>query len=378
MRNARLQSQDLARTNQFINTLLSKDELKNEQKPDSADASKAHLVNGNAVSFRADPKARFSDPPAPPPQQPLPEKPDVARPHASDVPSLKRGTTERPKSQTSPIRPDNLQILQLTEALQVCRKELDTQQAQMKELEERLHIEREARKSAEELARRLEDAAAATAKRPAVDDAAGVQESVLEDAFDPPIELPSAGPDPPADAAAGVPSKEADPGPDPVAVAQSRIESLATEVKGLKQRVDEYKQRAETAEAERDAVHVTLAEMVVQIRKRDEEDARKRRRSRSRGDKKAGAAAATHHELSLDGAFSGLPAANTTDGPADEQPSLSRANTITPGHSQLAKHSPDSAALHGVPYASMLGVVLIGMGLMAYINGWQQQPRIAQ
>src|SRR6266566_5815157 len=107
MRTARLQSQDLALTQQFLNALLSKDDIKNEQKHEGADPAKPHVVNGNGLSFRSDPKARFSDPPAPPPQQPLPEKPDVARPHGADVPALKRGSAERPKSlpsNASPIR----------------------------------------------------------------------------------------------------------------------------------------------------------------------------------------------------------------------------------------------------------------------------------
>ena len=149
---------------------------------------------------------------------------------------------------------------------------------------------------------------------------------------------------------------------------------MVTELKGLKQQVDEYRQRAETAEAEREADRATLADMVAQIRKRDEEDAR-RRRSRSRASKKATSAA---DSLALDGAFKDLPSKPSAEDSSEEQPTLSRANTITPAHNQVAKHTPDSTALQSVPYASMLGVVLIGMGLMAYINGWQQQPRISR
>ena len=169
MRNARLQSQNLARTQQFINTLLSKDDLKNEQKHDAPEPAKGpQMVNGNNGSFRSDPKTRFSDPPAPPPQQPLPEKPDAAR--GSDVPSLKRATTEKPVAQpsntstnTSPIRQDAnfSQILQPTEALNIAKREIDTQHAKLRDLEEMLQKEREARESAEEVARKLEDAAAA-------------------------------------------------------------------------------------------------------------------------------------------------------------------------------------------------------------------------
>ena len=163
--NARLQHQDLARTGQFLNTLLSKDDIKNQDKPEAPEPPKGQSqVNGN-VSFRSDGgKTRFSEPPAPPPSQPLPEKPDIARPPSSEnPPGLKRGTTERPKSHpssnTSPIRPDNNlgQIIQLTEALNNAKKELDSNAARVRDLEEMLDREREARQHAEEMMQKMED-----------------------------------------------------------------------------------------------------------------------------------------------------------------------------------------------------------------------------
>jgi hypothetical protein len=42
----------------------------------------------------------------------------------------------------------------------------------------------------------------------------------------------------------------------------------------------------------------------------------------------------------------------------------------------LSKRAQDPLLAQGLPYASMVGVVLIGMGLMAYINGWQPQGRV--
>jgi len=146
MRSARLQNQDLARTSQFINLLLSKEDVKNQDKPEAPEPPKVpQIANGN-VSFRSDGgKTRFSEPPAPPPSQPLPEKPDISRPMSSEIPALKRGTTERPKSHptnTSPIHPNNTglnQIMQLTEALNNAKKELDTHTARVRDLEEMLN-----------------------------------------------------------------------------------------------------------------------------------------------------------------------------------------------------------------------------------------------
>ncbi len=247
MRTARLQSQDLARTNDFINALLSKDDLRSEHKSDVTDGQRLpHMINGNGTPFRSDPKARFSDPPAPPPQQPLPEKPDVAR--ASDVPSLKRGTTERPKSHppnASPIRQDVNQIVQLTEALNMAKKEIDTQHAQMRDLEDLLHKEREARKSAEELARKLEDAAAAStrmngaAKAP---DGQGL--TILEETFDPPTDgAPPPDADSPSDADTTKTAVQLDDLQTSANLFRSRIDSMAAEIRGLKLHLDEYKLR---------------------------------------------------------------------------------------------------------------------------------------
>ncbi len=379
MRNARLQSQDLLRTNEFISALLSKDDIKNEPKPEATDAPKPHMVNGNGVPFRPDPKPRFSDPPAPPPQQPLPEKPDVSR--VGDVPSLKRGTTERPKPHppnASPIRQDS-QIMQLTEALNMAKKEIDTQHAQMRDLEEMLRREQEARKSAEELARKLEDAAAASLRMNGSAKPPG-QESILEETFDPPVELIPTQPAE-ADAAADDGSAKELPQLDHLEASANlfrlRIDSMAAEIKSLKQHLDEYKERAEKAEVERDSQRDTLAEMVRKLRERDEEDTtRAAQRGRSRSQRRRDVAIGPPNETALPpgaGTTAGSPTGDAVDDPAGEQPTLSRANTITPSQGELANVASDPALVQGVPYVSMISVVLIGMGLMAYLNGWQPQ-----
>ncbi|RYP82666.1 hypothetical protein DL769_001573 [Monosporascus sp. CRB-8-3] len=262
MRTARLQSQDLGRTGQFISALLSKDDIKDIEKPEPTEQPKPHTVNGNGLSFRTDNKTRFSDPPAPPPQQPLPEKPDV--------PSLKRGMTERPKIHTqngSPVRQDgtNSQIIQLTEALNNAKREIETQTSRMRDLEERLQKERQARELAEELARRLEDNASKLNGSPVKPES---EANALEEAFEPPVEPTKATEDdaPTNNVATSLPAQ-------PEAVGASatqlhaQIETMALEIKDLRHQLEAFKLRAETAEAERDADRNSLAEMALQIRK---------------------------------------------------------------------------------------------------------------
>ncbi|KAK3372368.1 hypothetical protein B0H63DRAFT_293031 [Podospora didyma] len=395
MRNARLQNQDLARTSQFINALLSKEDIKNQDKPEAPEPPKTHLTNGN-MSFRSDGgKTRFSEPPAPPPSQPLPEKPDVARPTSSEIPSLKRGITERPKSHTStspihtsPIRPDNSlsQILQLTEALNNAKKELDDHTARVRDLEEKLTKEREARLYAEDMIQKMEESSHTNMNGSAVLPLVNGH-SELDKAFDPPMERP-----PTPEPAAHPESVEGSSSPQPdkvealAAAFQSRIDEMALEMSGLREQLDAFRQRAEKAEAERDVDRQTLAEMVLQIRQRDEEEKRaaaERRQSRSPSSRMS-RPISREREMdeqspAVNGAAREAKVQAQFDGPVDdltEVPTLSRANTITQAAAARALAIPpqDPALIQTLPYASMIGVVLFGMGLMAYLNGWQPQP----
>lgn len=369
MRNARLQAQDLGRTNQFVHTLLSKDDLKDLEKPEGLEPSKPQsIVNGMGTPFRADPKARFSDPPAPPPQQPLPEKPDV--------PSLKRGPTERPKSgpPNSPVRPDNLsQIVQLTEALNNAKRDIDSQTARMRELEEMLQKERCAREEAEELAKRLEESATVHMNGSAVPGSVaseGVSEAT-EDKSVPEAPEPEANDETPA----------VDTAQETAAALQSRIDMMESQMRDMKEQMEEWKQRCETVESERDADRKTLAEMVVQLRAEEalREAAEKKARSRSRK-RDADADGAVVGESNADSGVSksATGEAEAVDpATADEAldaPTLSRASTITPATQKGVVRGQDQRLQAALPYASMLGVVLFGMGLMAYINGWQAEP----
>ncbi|KAF4340853.1 VPS64 vacuolar sorting [Fusarium beomiforme] len=368
MRNARLQAQDLGRTNQFVHALLSKDDLKDLEKPEGLEPPKPQpIVNGMGTPFRADPKARFSDPPAPPPQQPLPEKPDV--------PSLKRGPTERPKSgpPNSPVRPDNLsQIVQLTEALNNAKRDIDSQTARMRELEEMLQKERSAREEAEELAKRLEESATVHMNGSAVSGSATSEvPEATEDKSVPEAPEPETVEETPA----------VDATQETAAALQSRIDMMESQMRDMKEQMEEWKQRCETVESERDADRKTLAEMVVQLRAEEalREAAEKRARSRSRK-RDTDADGVVVGETNADSGVSknATGEAEVVDpATADEvldAPTLSRASTITPATQKGVVRGQDQRLQAALPYASMIGVVLFGMGLMAYINGWQAEP----
>jgi hypothetical protein len=377
-RTARLQTNDLGRTEQFFSTLLSKEEMKEAEKPATVEPVKAPHVNGGSLPFRTETKPRFSDPPAPPPQQPLPEKPDVARFHVFDPasPSFKRTNTERPRSvpNVSPVKQESTsQIIMLVEALASAKKEIDTQSARMRDLEEMLQKEREARETAEELAKRLEQQSMeskvnGSAKR-------GTEGSIIEEAFDPQLEVAETKEN---ELPASFTGKTASVDPKAIKAStlllQQRLESMLVDMQDMRQEMDAFRKRAELAESERDESRETLAEMVGKIR--SEEQARRsssteRARSPSvhhppqknlLNDKSEAISSSLAPLLQQ----AGLGNDNAFDSAEETEPGLAAAGTLSRPPSS---HNP--LLYYSTPYASMLSVVLLGMGLMAYMNGWQ-------
>lgn len=380
MRNARLQTNDLSRTEQFFSTLLSKEDIKETEKSNSNEAPKHAQVNGGSMSFKLDPKPRFSDPPAPPPQQPLPEKPDVVRSHGFDsgTPSLKRSTTERPRSvpNVPHERPESSsQIISLVEALATAKKEIDAQNARMRDLEDMLQKEREARETAEVLAKRLEMESSFAKLNGFAK--GGSEGSIIEEAFEPPLEAlpetiepnPTATPDVPATAI----SVEAS-----TTKLQEKLDLMAAEMRQLKEHMESYRKRAETAEAERDADRKTLAEMVEKIRS-DELARRSSSTERGRSPSKKPQTAVKHSPNNNDPNSATLPLPKNADIQNDKTIENSKDADILENTLAVVSSRPPGSHEHllynSAPYASMLGVVLLGMGLMAYMNGWQKVER---
>lgn len=375
MRTARLQTNDLGRADNFFGAILSKEDVRESEKPPMVEPVKAPHVNGGSLAFRGDAKPRFSDPPAPPPQQPLPEKPDVARSHKFDPssPSLKRSNSECPRSvpSVSPIRQEpSSQIITLVEALASAKKEIETQSTRMRDLEEMLQKERQARELAEDLARRLE--LQSLEPKTNSHEGSNVEGFIIEEAFEPPY-------DPVQNKEldgieSGLQQTDIDTQriSDSTSLLEQRLETMLVDMQELRDQMDSFKHRAETAEAERDSDRKTLADMVERIR--SDELARKSS-STERGRSPITDQIAT--KTLLDVTSDSL---NTTLAPLLQKVGLGN------GHAEGAERpaagtlsrppgGQDLQLYHTAPYASMIGVVLIGMGLMAYLNGWQPPSR---
>ena len=400
MRQARLQSTDLAQTEDFLSTILNnKDFAPVAQPADAPDSqnsqnnsqSKAFspMVNGQPTKMDPIVVSRFSDPPAPPPQQPLPEKPDGPRLNTGDS-LLKRSNTARPGSQSgSPLKssPQNSsQIVSLLEELKAAKQQNETQADKMRRLEEELEQEKQARLQAEELAKKLEEESLAN----------GVAEA--EDAILEHKETASTSSDAAVLAAEelATAAKIAD-GDEVEANArklQEKLELMMSEMKEMRLLMESYRQRAETAEQERDESRKSLAEMVQKIR--EDEAARAAKKSvkaEKRSSEKAemGAKLVAEQEKVEESVY-GSAAEEEKPSPSPVVKKVANGAAVaTAAASSMATKTQDNLnlALRGggdsfqslsvgntAPYASMVGVVLLGLGIMTYLNGgWQKVER---
>ena len=264
--------------------------------------------------------------------------------------------------------PDTISLLQ---ALTSAKREIDVQGDRVKHLESLLMQERKARETAEERARALIESRSS-------DIGNASSTSVKDAAFDPP--LPAAeGHDPVKGDALGDDMKTSSDDPSDsqepsrqstkdidasTTRLQERLELMVREMDEMKLTVENYRRRAEGAEAERS----TLAEMVESIR----------------------AAKSSPSSHLANGTVKDLD--DTTTGSTGHDYDTTKQNGAvvcrsSSPHQREQTNSLLAAALEkkmrdeewrGAPWASMVGVVLIGVGLMTYLNGWQAAERVVK
>ncbi|KKZ67760.1 hypothetical protein EMCG_06577 [[Emmonsia] crescens] len=376
MKQAKQQAHDLNQTNNFLSHLVSHEILEKERAKHSPTEShnNGRLVNGRPKMPKVDQISRFSDPPAPPPQQPLPEKPDApprSIPDSMPQTSLKRSDTEKPKTPMHPpVNRESSQILSLIEALASAKKDLDAQGARVKELEDLLLAERAAREQAEERARNLEGS---TFKQET--------KSEIEAAFEPPttsengttvseeetLVEPSEpeGSKPAADPTLAQPSKISS---DAISEQlQQRLDGMIAEMDEMRKEVAKYKQCAEKAENEASESRKTLAEMIEQIRSTRTEISP----NSSPENIKIGLDNSQIEADTLVEFFNKR--AGQANGPHDTSSTSHQLDLASKEvYGAYVKQRHKNMLDHTAPYASMLGVVLLGVGIMAYLNGWQR------
>lgn len=347
MRAAKQQAQDLEQARSFLTAILPADgSPARVPQVNGKDAQSLKLANGRVKPPRLDHPTRIPDLPGSPPQQPLPERPDSTRAmppsSGSFTNMLKRDNTAKPHVNginASPTTQQSSQILSLIESLNDAKRQIESQGSKVKELEDMLKQERQAREAAEDKVKRLEETNAANTtlseEKPVI-----VEELKTED-------TPSQ--------STQDNQKESE--------LQQRIDMMLSEMQLMQKNLEQTTQRAENAEAEKS----TFAEMLEKYRKQNQEDSRDRGMENSEDEKTR-----TSKESSEEGQNGDvIKDARHTNGHV-RSPKLPEQlqQAVTMALQQQQQNGEVSAQY--APYVSMMGVVLIGVGLMAYLNSWQK------
>lgn len=368
MKLAMQQSNDLQRARQCIDSMLGN----TVKSPDKDSKQNSEKSRPSPIKSKTDLKAHFSEPPAPPPQQPLPEKPDVARALADPLiqPLLRRSDTARPESaNSSPTRSDHSSdILRLCEELKLAKGEISNQTERMKTLESELAQERTARENAEERAQKLE-------RKDSVKTNANAQ----SDGGDGTTEGESAG-------SATRDFAEMMTTQDSPSDLQAQVERLRASMDEMKQQMEAYRRRAESAETERDETRKTLAELIEQRRteRAEHNDASSPKkgqrlpRSELNANNKVpanGHVVAPKRDSPTSSAL--LQWAGTEEGkPIDKEQAAAMTRFLSEHDLLPASESwRTQVTHHGTPYVSALSVVILGVAMMTWMNGWTKVER---
>jgi hypothetical protein len=267
------------------------------------------------------------------------------------------------------------QMSSLTEALTSAKKEIETQSVRLRDLEAMLTEERRAREDAEERASRLERESIQEADD---EDHEVADEEITADETDS------------SEMTTGMENGSASPdAADTTSRLQQRLDLMMSEMSEMKQQMERYRERAETAEADRK----TLAEMIENIRRDNARTSSRegRRMSRTNSPTSRSVPASgtdgsedghkaeegeitiiNDNDLDEDGTEEILRRSNMTNGHAvehdNEKSSANASNALV--HRQLGR---SDLMYHGGPVGAMVAVVAIGVAVMAMLN---QYPKV--
>ena len=302
----------------------------------------------------------------------------------------------------SKAEPQSSQILSLVEALNTAKREIDSQGDKVKHLEVLLNRERKARESAEERARRLMEG-----HTPAKVNG-HVMSTVDKDAFEPPSELledrdlgltngyhdPNDSEESLTDASSIVSSSTVK-SPEELhsetkqveastSRLQERLDLMVREMDDMKVVMENYKRRAEDAEEERN----TLRDMIQKIRATGASSNGKlvsKAKTSPEDDpsdeiineSESQALTSTERRISMSQPYAR--ANGSASGSTTIIPDLKELERTVSSVLQQTQPRGQGAMVNGnlamqsAPYVSMVGVVLLGVGIMTWLNGWQRE-----
>jgi hypothetical protein len=266
----------------------------------------------------------------------------------------------------------------LTEALSSAKKEIESQSVRLRDLEAMLNEERRAREDAEERASRLERESSKESDEQDVQHSNGDilgNETKLDEVLEKTTELENGSASPDAAEA--------------TTRLQQRLELMMTEMGEMKQQMERYRERAETAEADRKS----LAEMVENIRRDNARTSSReaRRRSRSNSHQTRQPAISGDDSSEDDNEAEEGEITIIKDKDLDEEDTeevlhgddMSNGHAVENGTEKLSAKTPNALITrqhghadfmyHGGPVGAMVAVVAIGVAVMAMLN---QYPKV--
>lgn len=264
----------------------------------------------------------------------------------------------------------------LNEALSSAKKELESQSIRLRDLETMLNEERRARENAEERANRLERESMKEREEHESTVANGTIHKTNE------VEVDGDANAAEKDVAPNTDAEEA------TARLQQRLELMMSEMNEMKQQMERYRERAETAEADRKS----LAEMIENIRKDNAKAATKEtRRSRcasqlaasrtnpgsdeSENDAEAeeGEITIIREDLGDEDPEMSLPATKAENGHHVEQNGGAQVAKMT--NALVTRRSDRTATYYGGPAGAVFAVVAIGVAVMTMLNQYPKSER---
>lgn len=372
---AKQQSQDLQRTSEFFDALLL-------PKPTSEEPQ-SHIRNKSRTEDISLPSANSTSALPPLPQLIGWELPPFPGDRIS--PKLKSEKTAKP----DPIGPLT-QHPSLADALAKARKELEDKTALVKDLEDALKREKSARELAEDRAAELETASRALGGTS--------RERILGEFEAEKVLADERGEMDDTETICGDDEKSLDGQPmedetnpeggdtvqvkvDPSALAaaeaanrlQRRVEEMMLELQSARAEIETYKFRTKAAEKESDTTRKTLQEMVEDFQRKEEARKAKERQFGSQTEpatvQNAGMQANTDmtHDEIMETAING------TVKQSDIVKKLPSRTTMV--SEDLARTSLALSKRNAAPYVSIIGVMLLGVGMMAVLNSWQKGER---
>jgi DNA repair exonuclease SbcCD ATPase subunit len=285
---AKQQQHELQRSAQFLDTILTNPSDKREK--------------------------RFTDPPNPPPQAPLPEKP---------FEGLRRADTEKPKAQLRMESSMSLQLASLTEALSIAKREAEEHRQKLTDMEKLLVEERVKRENAEARAKQLEKE---------LDDPKHKEQSTT------PIE---------EEANSSIGHKKEIVDETTTAKLQKRLEQLLSELQEAKASISQTQEQRITAEKERDDVKQQKSELLELVEKYRKQERELQEKSKQRP---------KHDTSKIEQSANHFSNGNLTHSLRSKD-----GGTVAPTH-----------LVQATPYLSAFSVVLLGVAIMTLVNKMSQ------